>query len=138
MGEIERLRKEQQERIRALSTLMDKVSRLDKAMAAIKGEHLTVFKSVRKSDNALTIKKMVLDVLSKKPKGLVALEILKLINETFDKSYERTSLSPQLTRLAKENKIHRVTKTWIYGPAQQEEDKKKTAVLPTPPSSEGQ
>ena len=61
---------------------------------------------------------MVVAVLKDHPDGLVALDILKNINERFDKEYVRTSLSPQLTRLMNNGKVHKKGKTWLIGPSQ--------------------
>ena len=109
------------ERLAKRSILQSDLSRLDKAEAALKGQNLTAFKSVKQSDAkqaaiAPTIKMMVLEVLQDNPEGLVALKILERINKTYNRSYKRTSLSPQLTRLANEGKIHKRRKTWIFGP----------------------
>lgn len=46
-----------------------------------------------------SIKDYVVQVLSDSQKGMVALDILVAINERFGKNYDRTSLSPQLSRL---------------------------------------
>lgn len=46
-----------------------------------------------------SIKDYVVQVLSDSQKGMVALDILAAINERFEKNYDRTSLSPQLSRL---------------------------------------
>ncbi|WP_448786376.1 hypothetical protein [Brucella intermedia] len=46
-----------------------------------------------------SIKDYVVQVLSDSQKGMVALDILAAINERFEKKYDRTSLSPQLSRL---------------------------------------
>jgi hypothetical protein len=47
----------------------------------------------------LTIKEMIRRILRGRPDGLTAGEILKEIQERFAVSLERTSLSPQLSRL---------------------------------------
>jgi hypothetical protein len=62
-----------------------------------------------------TIKGMVLNVLSAFPQGQTALEILERINATVDVPYPRTSLSPQLSRLKAEGKIHREGRVWKSG-----------------------
>ena len=64
----------------------------------------------------LTIKTMVLNVLSTHPSGLTALAILALLNRRRDKPFARTSLSPQLSRLKTDGKIHREGRTWRLGP----------------------
>ncbi|WP_139316332.1 hypothetical protein [Pseudochrobactrum sp. B5] len=51
-----------------------------------------------------TIKDYVVQVLSDSKKGMTALDILYEINSRFGKSYDRPSLSPQLSRL-KENGV---------------------------------
>ena len=46
-----------------------------------------------------SIKDYAVQVLSDSPNGMVAMDILAAINERFQKDYDRTSLSPQLSRL---------------------------------------
>lgn len=109
-----------------LNVLYDKLSRLDKAEAALRGESLTVFQSVKPKvatvnpleaplKQEMTIKQMVLQILNDNPEGLVALDILDEIEIRFDKTYARTSLSPQLSRLFNDGKIHKRGKVWILG-----------------------
>jgi hypothetical protein len=49
-----------------------------------------------------TIKDFVVRVLSDRPEGMVAIDILAAINRRFGTEYPRTSLSPQLSRLKNE------------------------------------
>ena len=104
--------------------LNDKISRLDQAEAAIRGESLTVFQSVKTKETKnkplkdvplpnMTIKQMVMQVLKDKPKGLNAHEILVEINWNFDRHLVRTSLSPQLSRLKDDGKIVARNKLWF-------------------------
>lgn len=46
-----------------------------------------------------TIKDFIVQVLSDSRRGMTALDILGAVNERFEKNYDRTSLSPQLSRL---------------------------------------
>lgn len=62
-----------------------------------------------------TIKMTVLNLLHAFPAGQTALEILERINRTVDAPYPRTSLSPQLSRLKTEGKIHRIGRVWTLG-----------------------
>lgn len=69
----------------------------------------------------LTIKQMIVEVLGLMPEGAEALEILDHINKRFDAGLERTSLSPQLSRLKKERVIDRTGLRWSLnekGPAE--------------------
>ncbi|MEQ1956142.1 hypothetical protein [Mesorhizobium sp. CN2-181] len=59
-----------------------------------------------------TIKDYVVQVLSDHPGGLVALDILAKMNERFGTEFERTSLSPQLTRLKNDEIIDRRGMVW--------------------------
>ncbi|BCM16877.1 hypothetical protein MJ8_06380 [Mesorhizobium sp. J8] len=59
-----------------------------------------------------TIKDYVVQVLSDYPDGLVALDILTKINERFDTEFTRTSLSPQLSRLAHDQIVGRRGLVW--------------------------
>lgn len=110
-----------------ISQLKDRLSRLDHSEAAYRGQSLTVFKAIGANNTApepaptlspkMTIQLMVLIVLEERPDGLIALDILKKINERFNKAYPRTSLSPQLSRLRQADQIHKKGKLWILGPA---------------------
>lgn len=62
-----------------------------------------------------TIKEMVLDILEKEEGDLTALYILDRINSRTGIDYPRTSLSPQLSRLKAEGKIHREGRFWSLG-----------------------
>jgi len=59
-----------------------------------------------------TIKAEVVKILRAHPHGLIALDILRLLNETRKIPLERTSLSPQLSRLAKAGHIQRRGSLW--------------------------
>jgi hypothetical protein len=59
-----------------------------------------------------TIKEIVIEVLSKKPLGLTALDILSSINELTGMEYERTSLSPQLSRLKRDGRLKKDGIVW--------------------------
>lgn len=49
-----------------------------------------------------TLKERILDLLQRHPEGLVSQEILKALRETGDPNLQRTTISPQLSRLAKD------------------------------------
>lgn len=59
-------------------------------------------------DLELTIKDRVLRSLYTRPEGGTANDIIAFIKEDFGDSIERTSLSPQLSRLREEGKILRI------------------------------
>ena len=60
----------------------------------------------------ITIKGMILKVLEQENSPLTAIEILNLINTRFNKDLERTSLSPQLSRLKEEGSVSYDSKYW--------------------------
>lgn len=62
--------------------------------------------------NTKSIKEMILEVLDSAPRGLKALGILECINEGYSIKLERTSLSPQLSRLKRDGKIHKTGLYW--------------------------
>lgn len=63
-----------------------------------------------------TIKEMVLEILiENQGRGMTALDILACINERVDVDYPRTSLSPQLSRLKADGKLHREGFLWALG-----------------------
>lgn len=59
-----------------------------------------------------SIKAAVVDVLSRHPTGLIALDILRHINAERDVPLERTSLSPQLSRLQRDGLIENDEGVW--------------------------
>ncbi len=73
------------------------------------------------NQDKLTIKQMIVEVLGLMPEGAEALTILQHINSRFKASLERTSLSPQLSRLKNEGVIERNGLVWSLneeGPAE--------------------
>jgi predicted nucleic acid-binding Zn-ribbon protein len=58
---------------------------------------------IRREAPQITIKQAVLKILEHYPKGLHALDILDKVNQRFDLGIVRTSLSPQLTRLKRDD-----------------------------------
>src|SRR5438132_7723244 len=67
-----------------------------------------------------TIKDAVLQVLRDRPEGLVALDILREINDRFELGIKRPSLSPQLTRLKRAGKITNDGMVWQFVPTNDE------------------
>lgn len=67
----------------------------------------------------LTLKEMILLVLRTRHRGADALTILDEINARWNIGLERTSLSPQLSRLKSDGKLHLIGKVWSL--AQQDE-----------------
>lgn len=67
----------------------------------------------------MTLKEMILLVLRTRHRGADALTILDEINARWNVGLERTSLSPQLSRLKAEGKLHLIGKVWSL--AQQDE-----------------
>jgi hypothetical protein len=64
------------------------------------------------ADQDLTIKDMVLEVLGPIAEGAEALTILQFIKDRFGKEIERTSLSPQLSRLKRDGLLDLDGKLW--------------------------
>lgn len=123
LSDIATKRRDAEAEIRALrariESLMHDLSDLDKAEAAVRGQSLTVFQSLKPKQKPpkvyRTIKEMALAVLEDYPNGLVALDILSEINSRFEQSYVRTSLSPQLSRLRQGGFVHKSGKRWVLG-----------------------
>tara|TARA_R110001606_G_scaffold275969_1_gene424168 strand:- start:1187 stop:1801 length:615 start_codon:yes stop_codon:yes gene_type:complete len=86
------------------------------------------------ADQELTIKDMILEVLGPIPEGAEALTILQFIKDRFGKDLERTSLSPQLSRLKRDGILDLDGKAWRIasvndeGPAEAEPSKNVGAV----------
>jgi hypothetical protein len=60
----------------------------------------------------MTIKEMIRSILRSRPDGLAAGEILQEIQERFSVAVERTSLSPQLSRLRDSGDVTLVNARW--------------------------
>lgn len=74
-----------------------------------------------------TIKEMVLQILAVRPAGETANAILHYLNDRFGRDIERTSLSPQLSRLKGEGKITRENGVWKLLGNREEFDQKPKA-----------
>jgi flagellar biosynthesis/type III secretory pathway chaperone len=60
-----------------------------------------------------TIKEAVVHILGENKRGMTALEILRDVNNLLSSDYQRTSLSPQLSRLKKEGKVVQSGIEWL-------------------------
>lgn len=111
---IEPLRLELAERLRLLEELQAELAEIEKSSSAIGMVNgvLTVTEPPKPRTRKGTIKDYVVRVLSDYPDGLVALDILTKINERFDTDFTRTSLSPQLSRLAHDEIVGRRGLVW--------------------------
>lgn len=89
---------------------------VDTAIAAIDGNFKSsnVAPARTKNENVerKTIKDMVLEILAVMPDGAEATELLSFIDERFEVTLPRTSLSPQLSRLKKERLVSLEGKVW--------------------------
>ena len=59
-----------------------------------------------------SIKEAALQALSQAPEGLMALDILKVINQARERPVSRTSLSPQLSRLGQAELVTQDNSLW--------------------------
>lgn len=68
-----------------------------------------------KSTDEPTIKEMAIGVLKSEARGLEALEIIAGIRSHYGRSIERTSISPQLSRLKNDGELvlHKDTQRWF-------------------------
>ncbi|MFZ3351695.1 MAG: hypothetical protein WA268_12580 [Xanthobacteraceae bacterium] len=81
-----------------LKVLSKEIAEIDKALQAVSKERL---------DSKTSIKDAILQVLGNAPNGLTSPELLAALNEQyFNGGLERTSMSPQLTRL--KNDDHKI------------------------------
>jgi len=74
-----------------------------------------------------TFKEMILSVLKSQPSGANANEILLLIEREFGKKIQRSSLSPQLSRLMRDGGLKREGKNWILAEDSEFNSKMKEA-----------
>lgn len=59
-----------------------------------------------------TIKDMVREILKSDVLGLTSTQILREISERFGRDLERTSLSPQLSRMKQDGEVELIGETW--------------------------
>lgn len=97
--------------------LYEELKQLKAAKAAISGISVRVESSDESSSAQAepTIKEMTLEVISDAERALTAEEILQAIKSKFLKEIQRTSLSPQLTRLKREGRIAYDVETSQWG-----------------------
>jgi predicted glycosyltransferase len=100
--------------------LREQLSEIDRERREIEKTAKAIgLESARKQDanhaetQKKTMKEVALEILSTAPKGLTALEILRELNTRMNTSYERTSLSPQLSRLKQEGKVVQDGIAWL-------------------------
>ena len=60
-----------------------------------------------------TIKEAVIEILTGKPEGMTALDILAHINGRFGFNYPRTSLSPKLSNMKNDGELERSGLNWL-------------------------
>lgn len=109
-SEIVRLREELSAKIGEANALNSELDQINAAIRAMEVE----------TKNLPTIMQAVLEVLREHPDGMTALEILAEINTRyFGGRIERTSLSPQLSRLKdRDGKIDLRGSKWLLLPEQ--------------------
>jgi chromosome condensin MukBEF ATPase and DNA-binding subunit MukB len=115
-------RQQIQSKIDRLERELSDLNRVAKTIGIVNGldiePHIT-----SRSRPELTIKEAALKVLRDHPEGLIALDILKEINERFGLGILRTSLSPQLSRLKQERKVNNAGMAWTLASRAQTEPK---------------
>lgn len=84
-----------------------------KAIGIVKGLPTASRPITRRTQPEVTIKEAALSVLAEFPEGLIALDLLRKINEQFGLNIVRSSLSPQLTRLKNDGKIINSGSLWL-------------------------
>lgn len=95
-----------------ISNLKNELHELKLAEAAIQTGVVGVSSVKREDEGKPTIKAMVLGALEGRPEGADANRIIVLIRHDFGEEVERSSLSPQLSRLKNEGKIVLNSGTW--------------------------
>lgn len=85
---------------------------------------------IEAESSGATMKEAVLAVLKAKGRGMTAVELLPLVNAYCGREFQRSSLSPQLSRLRVEEKIDRVGLVWRL----KEDGIGRTAKAVIPPS----
>lgn len=99
------------EQIKALRTELAEIRVARGALAAG-----PVDSSTSRGNANLTIKEMVKAILGGAPAGMTAHDILAAIKVDYDKEIERTSLSPQLSRLKADDEVRLIGDRWFTHP----------------------
>ena len=97
---------------RQLDTFRKELADIDRAASAI-GMVNGLRQPTPSEKSKPTIKEAALSVLRRNPAGLAALDILRQINEQFQMSIVRSSLSPQLSRLKADKLIRQDGIVWL-------------------------
>lgn len=106
-----------------ISALQAELARINAAIRALDADDL--FDEARENlrhrrrDNG-TLKQMAYTVLSEADRPLTARQILQRIKEEFGVAIERTSMSPQLSRLGQQRVLLRDGNLWRINPARRE------------------
>lgn len=108
--------------------LYDEMEALEGRLNKVKGEYKELTKAIETLEkfstsnhvrtshftkSNLTIMEMVVEILKKFPTGLSASNILELIHDRYDNELERTSLSPQLSRLKQRGELSYNNGKWL-------------------------
>lgn len=108
---IKKKKQELLHQIKLLKADLIEVRLLEKTLSE-RTKKFATEQELRKKGN-MTFQDMILDVLSEKPEGARATEILFLIEQKFNVKIERSSISPQLSRLKdKKHKLELVNGLW--------------------------
>lgn len=83
-----------------------------KAIGIANGLRKETLGVTRRRTPEATIKEAVLTILADHPEGLLALDLLAKINARYGWNIVRESLSPQLTRLKRDQKVANVEGLW--------------------------
>ncbi|MEL6664940.1 MAG: hypothetical protein AAFQ24_02315 [Pseudomonadota bacterium] len=118
--ELLKLQRQLQNTVGRLTTELDsaqlQLRDVELAINAVDGKsnisNVAKMRTNNENPSRLTIKGMVLEILGVMPEGAEATELLAFIKDRFGTDLERTSLSPQLSRLKKDRLITLSGRVW--------------------------
>jgi len=94
-----------------MKALKTELSELKKARSALETDESG--SSEPTTNDGPTIKDMVKAVLKDDPSGATSSQILERIEQEYGQRLQRTSLSPQLSRLKSEGEVSQIGNNWI-------------------------
>lgn len=113
MTDLRQFIEQRREAVKAqISDLKRELKELSLAESAIKTGVAPTSSATKSTNDGLTIKEMVMDVLSGMPEGAEASEIVDLIANKHGEVIVRSSLSPQLSRLKEEGVLELDGRIW--------------------------
>ncbi|WP_315924263.1 hypothetical protein [Mesorhizobium sp. SP-1A] len=101
-------------RLRAVQKEMEEIEKASRAsgLQLVESESRQRETKDKSSKDNMTMKEASVEILKKYPDGLPAMKILFELNKMLGTNYERSSLSPQLSRLKRDGTVYDIHGIW--------------------------